>query len=55
MDLKIQVNTITIKDENVGEEYTIKTVRTVKEIYEDLTELEKEALENKVHRLAELY
>ena len=55
MELKIQVNAITIKDENSGEEYTFKTVRTAKEIYEDLTDQEREALSNKVCDLAAEY
>ena len=55
MDLKVKVNTITIKDEDTGQKYSIKTVRTVKEIWECLGETEKEALSDKVYDLAGQY
>ena len=55
MELKIKINVITIKDGNSGEEYTIKTVRTIKEIYEETIGTEKEALEHKVYDLGPEY
>lgn len=55
MELKIKVNIITIKDENSSQVYTIKTVRTAGEIYEDLADQEKEALANKVYELGGQY
>jgi hypothetical protein len=55
MELKIKVNAITIKDENTGEEYTIKTVWTARHIYEYLGETEGEALGDKVYDLGPEY
>jgi hypothetical protein len=55
MELKVQINEITIKDENGGQEQTIKTVRTVSEIIGYLEETEREALEDVVYRLQEKY
>jgi|GEM_PF-3092273 len=55
MELKIKVNTITIKDENSGEEHTVKTVRKAKEIWEYLEETETEALNDQVADLATEY
>ena len=55
MDLKVKVNTITIKDEDTGQKYSVKTVRTVKEIWEYLDEIENDALSDKVADLAGQY
>ena len=55
MELKIKVNTITIKDENTGEEYTFQTVRTAKHICEYLDETEGEALQDKLYDLGPPY
>ena len=55
MELKIKVHTITIKDEDSGEKYTVKTVRPAEEISGYIQETEKEALPDKVHDLAGQY
>ena len=55
MELKIKVNTIKIKDENAGEEYTIKTVRNAGELHYDLMSTEMDALRTEVDDLASEY
>jgi hypothetical protein len=55
MELKIKVHAITLKDENSGEELTVKTVRTVQYLAEWLDETEGEALSDEVARLREQY
>ena len=55
MELKIRVNAITIKEENTGEEYTIKTVRKARQICEYLAETEGEALQDRLYDLGPPY
>jgi len=55
MELKIKVNAITIKEDNTGEEYTIRTVRSARQIYEYLDETEGEALQDRLCDLGPPY
>jgi hypothetical protein len=55
MELTIQVNEIIIKDKNSGKEHLFRTVRSVQEIYNDLDQTEREALENKMYEIADNY
>ncbi len=48
MKVDIPVHTMTIKDENSGEQRTITTLRTVIEIAGMLEEMEKEIIDDKV-------
>ena len=55
MELKIKVNAITIKDETSGEEYTIHTVRSAKEVCAHLSSSERKALKDMVEWLEPEY
>jgi hypothetical protein len=55
MELKVQVNTIIIKDQEIGQQQTIKTVRTVGEIVADIEHTEREAMDGVVDKLMEDY
>jgi len=48
MEVKVKLRAITIKDENAGEEYTVKTLRTAQEIAEYVQESEKDAILDKL-------
>jgi len=48
MEIYIPVHTVTIRDENSGEQKTITTLRTATEIAEMVEEMEKEIIEDKV-------
>ena len=48
MEVKVKLRVITIKDENAGEEYTVKTLRTAQEIAEYVQESEKDAILDKL-------
>ena len=48
MKIDISVHTVTIEDENSGEQKTITTLRTATEIAEMLEEMEKEIIDDKV-------
>ena len=41
-EIKIKINSITIKDENTGEEVTVETVRNIKEVVDLIGETEGE-------------
>ena len=42
MEVKVKINTLVIKDKETGEEYTLKTLRTAKEVADYIEETEKE-------------
>lgn len=48
MKIDVPIRAITIKDENSGEERTIKTLRSVDEIADELEEDEKDIVRYKV-------
>jgi hypothetical protein len=48
MKIDIPVHTVTIKDENSGEQKTITTLRSATEIAEMVEEMEKEIIDDKV-------
>jgi hypothetical protein len=48
MKMDIPVHTVTIKDENSGEQKTIATLRTATELAEMVEEMEKEIIDDKV-------
>ena len=48
MDIKIRLQMVVIKDQNTGEEYMLKTLRTAKEIAEYVDESEKEVITSKI-------
>jgi len=55
MDLTIQINEIIIKDKNSGKEQLFRTVRSIQEIYDDLDQTEREALEQKMYEISDNY
>jgi hypothetical protein len=50
MEVKVKLQKITVKDEETGEVFTVKTLRTAKEIADYVAESEKEEI---VDRLEE--
>ena len=56
MEVKVKLRTITIKDENTGEEYTVKTVRSAQDIAEYVEESEKDEVVAKLEDIvSEVY
>ena len=51
MKVDVPVHTLTIKDENSGEQKTITTLRTAPEIAEMVEEMEKEMIDDKVREI----
>lgn len=48
MEIKIRLQTVVIKDQNTGEMYKVKTLRSAKEIAEYVEESEKEIIASKI-------
>lgn len=44
MEVRVKIRALTLKDQETHKEFSIKTVRTLEEIYADLEESEKEAI-----------
>jgi hypothetical protein len=53
MEYKLKIYEVIIKDNNSSEEYFIHTVRSAKDIYEDIAGSEREALENRVYDISD--
>jgi len=51
MQIKVNIQTITIKDEQTGEIFRVKTLRTAAEIARDVTESEKDILVDRVQEV----
>jgi hypothetical protein len=49
-EIKVCLKSITIKDENSGEEYTIKTIRNAKDIADYLEETEKDFIRDEIEK-----
>ena len=50
MEVKVKLQSITIKDENSGDAYTVTTIRSAKEISEYIQESEKDEIVNKLEQ-----
>ena len=50
MEVKVKLQSITIKDENSGDSYTVTTIRSAKEISEYIQESEKDEIVNKLEQ-----
>ena len=50
MEVKVKLQSITIKDENSGDAYTVTTIRSAKEISEYIQETEKDEIVNKLEQ-----
>ena len=48
MEIKIKLQTILIKDQETGETFTVRTLRTAQEIAEFIDESEKEVITSKI-------
>ncbi len=48
MEIKIQLQTLVIKDQETGKEYKVRTLRSAKEIAEFMEESEKEIIADKM-------
>ena len=48
MEVKVKLQVVTIKDENTGESFTVKTLRSAEEIANYVQESEKEEAINKL-------
>ena len=48
MEIKIELQTVIIKDQNTGEAYKVNTLRTAKEIAEFVEESEKEIIASRI-------
>jgi len=50
MEIKVKLQVITIKDENTGELFTVKTLRSAKDITEYVQEIERDQAVNIVEQ-----
>jgi hypothetical protein len=50
MEIKVKLQAITIKDETTGEEFTVKTLRSAKEISEYIQESEKDEVVSRLEQ-----
>ena len=48
MEVKVQLQSITIKDDETGKEFTVRTLRTAKEIAEYVEESEKDEITDRL-------
>jgi len=50
MEVKVKLQSITIKDENTGDSYTVKTLRSAEDIFEYIRESEKDEIVSRLER-----